>query len=241
MKKLTCIFLALCLLCCLCACEGGEKPDEGATTETLPQIFDGEQYQIYQNLFFNDQKASFLGQQMTATGVFVSIRASFNSVTRYYCWGYYDQTKCCDWQWELKLDSTENLPANGSKVTFTGTFTADEAALDGVWMTDVSLSVDAAYTGETCDFDLCLMNSTLERVQLLNMQYFPDEYAGKTVRLYGRVYDPGTLQHPYYDGAWTQSFTASGDVPAVGTEVIVRGTFTADTITDASVTTTTDY
>lgn len=241
MKRLSCILLAFCLLFCLCACEGGKKSAEAATTDTLPQIFDGEQYQIYQNLFFNDQKASFIGQKMTATGVFVSIRDSFNSVTRYYCWGYYDQTKCCDWQWELKLDDTSDLPANGSKVTFTGTFAEDEAALDKIWMTDVSLTVEEAYIGETCELDLCLMNSTLERVQLLNMQYFPDDYTGKIVRLYGRVYDPGTLQHPYYDGAWTQSFTASGDVPAIGTEVIVRGTYTGSTVSEASVQVTTDY
>lgn len=233
MKKYLCLLLALVMLLCLCAC--GE--DEG----TLPQIFDAEQYQIYQDLFFNGQKDSFIGQQMTVTGVFVSIRDSFNAVTRYYCWGYYDQTKCCDWQWELKLDDTANLPANGSKVTFTGTFAEDEKALDGVWMTDVSLTVEQPYTGETCDYDLCLMNATLERVQLMNMQYFPDEYEGKNIRLYGRVYDPATLQHPYYDGAWTQTFESAEPVTAIGMEVIVKGVFSGGTIVNATVTETTDY
>ena len=242
MKKLLCLLLTLLMLLSLCACGEGEEPKgDTATTQTLPQIFDAEQYQIYQNLFFNGQKASFIGQQMTVTGVFVSIRDSFNAVTRYYCWGYYDQTKCCDWQWELKLDDTANLPANGSKVTFTGTFAEDEKALDGVWMTDVSLTVDEAYTGETCDYDLCLMNATLERVQLMNMQYFPDEYEGKAVRLYGRVYDPATLQHPYYDGAWMQPFESAEPVSSIGVEVIVKGTFSGGTITNATVKETTDY
>ncbi len=242
MKKYLCLLLALVMLFGLCACGEGEATNGGSvTTQTLPQIFDAEQYQIYQNLFFNGQKDSFIGQQMTVTGVFVAIRDSFNSVTRYYCWGYYDQTKCCDWQWELKLDSNTDLPANGSKVTFSGTFAEDEKALDGVWMTDVSLTVEETYVGETCDYDLCLMNATLERVQLMNMQYFPDEYEGKSIRLYGRVYDPGTLQHPYYDGAWMQPFESAEPVTALGLTVIVKGTFSGGTITNAAVNETTDY
>lgn len=239
MKKLISVLLALSVLLCLCACKGTKSTN--ATTDTLPQIYDGEQYQIYQNLFFNDQKAAFLGQSMTVTGVFVSIRDSFNSVTRYYCWGYYDQTKCCDWQWELKLDDTAILPVNGSQVTVTGTFAEDEAALDKVWLTDVTVKTDVAYTGETCEMDLCLMNATLERVQLMNMQYFPNDYEGKTVRLYGRVLDPSTLQHPYYDNAWTQTFTADGEVPAIGTEVIVSGVFQGGTVVQAAAETTTAY
>lgn len=240
MKKLTVLLLAACLLLCLCSC-GDPGASGTATTDTLPQIFDGEQYQIYQNVFYNDQASGFLGQQMTATGVFVAIRDSFNSVTRYYCWGYYDQTKCCDWQWELKLDDTSNLPANGSKVTFTGTFTRDEAALDKIWMTDVTLKTEAAYTGPTCEMDLCLMNATLERVQLMNMQYFPEEYNGRQVRLYGRIYDPQTLQHPYYDNAWMQNFSANGEVPPMGTLAVIDGIFTDAGITDATVTPTADY
>lgn len=238
MKKIIARFLILSMLLCLCACAGTSG---SGTTDTLPQIIDGEQYQIYQNLFFNGYKDSFLGQQMTTTGVFVSIRDSFNGVVRYYCWGYYDQTKCCDWQWELKLEDISALPANGSKVTVTGTFTADEAALDKVWLTDVSLKTEAAYTGVTCDVDLCLMNATLERVQLQNMQYFPQDYEGKTVRLYGRISDPSTLQHPYYDNAWTQTFAADADTPPIGTLVIVSGTFQNGNVAAASVEPTTVY
>lgn len=238
MKKAISLLLALALLLCLCACAG---KGGAATTDTLPQVIDGEQYQIYQNLFFNGYKDSFIGQKMTTTGVFVSIQDSFNGVTRYYCWGYYDQTKCCDWQWELKLDETSNLPANGSKVTVTGTFTADDAALDKVWLTNVSVETKTAYVGETSEVDLCLMNATLERVQLQNMQYFPQEYEGKTVRLYGRVYDPSTIQHPYYDNAWTQTFSTDGEIPPIGTEVIVAGIFQNGSITEASVATTTLY
>lgn len=242
MKKLIALVLAAVLLLGLCACTG--KPaavkTEGAS-DTLPQIYDGEQYQIYQNLFFNDQKASFIGQTMTTTGVFVSIYDSFNAVTRYYCWGYYDQTKCCDWQWELKLDDTSALPKNGSKVSMTGTFAESDSALDGVWMTDVTLTTVSEYVGTTCEVDLCLMNATLERVQLMNMQYFPADYEGKTVRLYGRVMDPSTIQHPYYDNAWTQTFTANGEVPVVGSVAIVSGVFKSGSIIDASAVITTDY
>lgn len=236
MKHTLALLLAVCILLCLCGCGSGTS----AATDTLPKIYDGEQYQIYQNVFFNGYADSFLGQQMSATGVFVSIRDSFNGVTRYYCWGYYDQTKCCDWQWELKPDDAV-LPANGSKVTFTGTFTRDPAALDGIWLTDVSLKTETVYTGETCDVDLCLMNATLERVQLLNMQYFPDEYEGKQVRLYGRILDPQTLQHPYYDNAWTQSFSAEGETPPMGTLTIIKGSFTGSIVTDATAAATTDY
>ena len=69
------------------------------------------------------------------------------------------------------------------------------------------------------------MSATLERVQLLHMQYKPEAFQGQSLRLYGRILHPNTVQHPYYDNAWTQDFQGLEESPAIGTMVILSGTW----------------
>ena len=182
-----------------------------------------------------------MGQTFTKTGTLARIEDAFNGRTRWYVWGYNDQTKCCDWQWEIVPKDEAALPEIGSLVEATGTFTASESALDGYWITDAEVSVQTPYTAPEADLVLTAMSDTLERVQLLNMQYYPENFEGKTVWAYGRISAPGVLEDPYYDGSWTQHFASDDELPAIGTIVILRGTWHDGVIDEASITVTKDY
>lgn len=223
MKKLVMLLLAACLLLCSCSKTSEFKTLE--PTDTLPQVMDTNEYLLYQNIFYNDMAGDYVGKKVTKTGIFTSIYDAFNNRTRYYVWGYYDNTKCCDWQWELVINDTSNLPPCGSLVEVKGKMRQSDDALDGYWFEGVSIKTKQEYIGNGCDVEMTTMSATLERVQLINMQSFPDQFEGQTVSLYGRVYSPTSVQHPYYDNAWIQNFTTGDAVPAVGTEVIVCGTY----------------
>lgn len=243
MKRMIACILAVAVLFALCACGEAQESasEEASAAENVPVVLDSNEYNLYQNIFFNEMAQDYDGQQMTKVGVFASIFDSFNQRTRYYVWGYLDQTKCCDWQWEFVPTDASALPPSGSLVEMTGTFCAGEDALDGYWFTDASVTVKQTFSGTAGEVDLCTLNGTLERVQLINMQVFPQDYEGKTVRMYGRVYSPTEIQHPYYDNAWTQEFAAEGSVPPVGAVVTVSGTWTNGVITGAEIAETTDY
>ena len=259
MKKLISLLLVLVCLLSLAACKEAEsgktpaatqsggtgeptkKPEVKTQSDKVPTVLSQTEYVLYQNIFFNKQAGDYVNKKAVKEGTFVRLEDRFNNVTRYYVWGYYDNTKCCDWQWEFVPKDPSSLPANGSKIKMTGTLTYDEAALDKYWFTNAEVQVELAYNGPTADTDLCCMSATLERVQLINMQVYADDFEGKTVRLYGRVMDPATVQHPYYDNAWKQGFVTTDDVPAIGTEVIVSGTWTGGSVTQAAVRETKDY
>lgn len=238
MKKLIVLLLLAALALGLCACSSGSSE---AQSDKVPTIISQTEYVLYQNIFFNQQAEEYTGKASTKEGTFVRLEDRFNNVTRYYVWGYYDNTKCCDWQWEFVPKDPASLPANGSLVKMTGTFVHSEDALDKYWFTDADVEVKTAYTGPTADVDMCAMSATLERVQLINMQAYKDDFAGKSLRAFGRILQPAVLQHPYYDNVWTQSFETADSVPAIGTVVIVKGTWRDGTIVDAAVTETKDY
>lgn len=237
MKKRIVILLALCLL--LCACQKQDGAPESA--DKLPTVITQAEYVEYQNVFFNKQADAFVGQHVTKTGTLVLLEDNWANVTRYYVWGYCDQTKCCDWQWEFVPKDPDDLPPAGSLVEMTGTLEHDEAALDKYWYTGAEVSVKTRYAGESCDVDLSLMDGTLERVQLLNLLHAPERYNGKTVRLYGRVQTTTSIQHPYYDNVWKLDFTTGQEVPAIGTMVVVTGTWQSSTLVNAQVTATGGY
>ena len=181
------------------------------------------------------------GKTFTKEGTFTRLYDAFNERERYYVWGYNDATKCCDWQWEFVPADPEALPGNGSLVTITGTMTRDDAALDKIWFTDVKLEVKEARESSIYAVDMTTMDATLERVQLQNMQYKPDAFTGKTLRIYGRVLNTNTIQHPYYDNAWTQAFNTEAEVPAIGTMVILTGTWQGSAIQAGKVEGTPEY
>lgn len=263
MNKLFLMMLCLAMVCSLSACSGSNPPADSdakrpadsdasvgmtadadpapAFADTMPTVLNQMEYILYENIFFNEMADDYVGKTDTKEGTLARVYDAYNDRTRYYVWGYMDATKCCDWQWEFVPADPDSLPANGSLVKMTGTLTRDEAALDKLWFTDTTVELETAFTPEACDVDMTVMSATLERVQLLNMQIKPELFAGKSLRLYGRVMNPTTIQHPYYDNAWTQSFATTKEVPATGTMVILTGSWQGDTIQAEQVDETPDY
>ena len=228
MKKMIAAILSVLLIGSLCACGSGGG-------DGMPVVFNPGEYALYTNIFYNDQGSDYDGKEVTKIGTFTSLQDRYNDVTRYYVWGYSDQTKCCDWQWELNLTDTGNLPSNGAQVEVKGIFSSHDAALDGYWIESPSISVKQEYHGPDCDVDMTTMSATLERVQLANMGNFMSDFEGQSVYAYGRVYSPTSIEHPYYDGVWVQDFESADTTPAIGTLVIVSGTFRDGVITDGAV------
>lgn len=242
MKRLLTLLLAVLLLLGLAACREGETPEEGPSSAvTMPTVLNQNEYVLYQNIFFNGAADDYIGKTVTKEGTYTRLYDAFSEKYRYYVWGYNDATKCCDWQWEFVPADPESLPPLGSLVKMTGVLTRDEAALDKLWFTDTAIEPVSAYTGAACDVDMTTMDATLERVQLLNMQYKPDAFKGQTLRIYGRVLNPTAIQHPYYDNTWTQEFTTEAEVPAIGTMVILTGTWQGSTVQAGRVEPTGDY
>ena len=243
MKKLLALLLLLLSLLNLAAC-GESTPAEAEAPEAgseMPTVLNQDEYVLYQNIFFKDRADEYLGKSRSVEGTLARLYDAFSQKTRYYVWGYMDATKCCDWQWEFLPKDPDSLPANGSLVRMTGTMLRDDAALDKIWFTDASVELLTAYQPAACEVDMTTMDATLERVQLLNMQYKPAAFAGKTLRLYGRILNPTTIQHPYYDNAWTQMLEVGEQLPAIGTMVIVSGSWQDGKILTDRVEPTGDY
>lgn len=201
----------------------------------MPEHFDNMDYVLYMNMFQlkdqNDESKGrtgddYVGQAWDKIGIFTVLRDEWNNKDRYYVWGYADQTRCCDYQWEFVPKDISALPAPGSMVEVKGTLSKSEDALDYYWITEPEITVKEAYAAPDCDYDLTRDSSTLARVQIQNMQSFPDAFKGKSTRIFCRVMGQNTVQHPYYDGAWTMDFQGVEMTAAVGSYVIVSGTFT---------------
>ena len=206
-----------------------------------PTILNSMEYTLYMNIFYNQQGDDYVGKEVTKKGTFTVLHDRFNDLDRYYVWGYNDATKCCDWQWELVLKDKKNIPANGTLISVKGTFESDDKALDGYWITDAEITVEQEYKGPECDVDMTAMGATLERVQIINIQNYQDDFNGQKIYMYGRVLNPSSIQNPYYDGSWNQDFVTDDDVPAIGTCVIVSGTYNSGAIENANVSETSDY
>ncbi|MBQ8980413.1 MAG: hypothetical protein IJ077_02265 [Eubacterium sp.] len=213
-----------------------------ASAEDMPTVLNPEEYTLYQNIFYNDQKDSFDGKDTVKEGTFATLKDEYNSTTRYYVWGYNDQTKCCDWQWEIKIDDTSKLPANGSLVKVSGKYEVNDSALDGLWITQPEITVETAFKARDYDIDMLSMGNTLERVQMANITQKKEGFEGKTVCCYGRVKDGTTLQDAYYDGSWEINFAGDNlEIPAFGTVVLVYGTVKDGQLTDCEIEANTQY
>ncbi len=207
----------------------------------MPTVVNTAEYTLYQNIFFNDLKSDYSGQDAVKTGTFTVLQDAYNDVTRYYVWGYNDQTKCCDWQWELKIDDPTDLPTNGSLVKVTGVYEENEAALDKFWIINPEITVQKAFAAREFDIDMQAMDDTLERVQSLNIKNNKEAFEGKTVCGYGRIANENTLKDPYYDNSWTIDISGDYELPAFGTLVLVTGTIRDGSIADCVITPNTQY
>jgi hypothetical protein len=229
-KSLVLCFLTAAMLLSCTACGGSPSKNDAAestgeeSSGTRPEQFSQDEYVLYQNVFYQDYGKEVDGTEFEKKGIFASVYDAYNNRDRYYVWGYYDQTRCCDWQWEFVPAEGETLPPTGSLVTVTGTFVSDANALDGYWIKDAQIKTETAFSGQSAELDMLSMSCTLERVQMYNIMNLPDSFVNKEFLAYGRIASVNTLEDPYYDDSWEIGFTWDGELPAIGTLVAVSGT-----------------
>ena len=243
MKKITSVIISVLLIIAIFAgCSGGKDSKKTAVADKkMPTVLNTTEYQLYQNIFYNDQKNDYDGKEAQKEGTFATIFDAYNDTERYYVWGYNDNTKCCDWQWELKIDDKSKLPTNGSLITVKGTYEVNDSALDGFWIINPEITVKTEFKARDYDIDMLSMDNTLERVQAINILNLKENFEGKTVCCYGRVLDEKTLQDAYYDGSWTLEFSGDFELPAFGTTILVYGTVKDGALTDCSIAENTQY
>ena len=229
MKRMIGFFLVCLTVFSFAACESSG----GATTDKVEKVLDPMEYTIYMNVFYSKQGDQYVNKEYTKEGIFTVLKDSFNKTTRYYVWGYSDETLCCDWQWEFVPEDPDELPPIGSRVKVTGSFAKNDGALDGYWLENASVETVRSFTGAYGDNDTTTMSPTLTRVQLINMVRFPAEYNGQSIKIYGRVASGNKLQHPYYDGAWEIPLEYGEALPAIGTYVTVVATFSGTSSADS--------
>lgn len=238
------------ILAAFAGCSGAKDGTEEKTTAkasdtasgTMPTALNTSEYTLYQNIFYNDQKGDFDGKETVKEGTFGTLIDAYNDTARYYVWGYNDQTKCCDWQWEIKLDDASKAPANGALVQVSGKYEVNEAALDGLWIVDAKITVKEDFEARDYDVDMLAMDNTLERVEITNIIQKKEAFEGKTVCCYGRVKDETTLQDAYYDGSWEIGISGDNmELPAFGTIVLVYGTVKNGELVDCTTEENTQY
>ena len=127
MKKVFSLLLIFAVIFSLAACAADKTADTGNPTADalmadgelntgMKEKFDQMEYSAYVDLFYNGNGASYEGKSFTKDGTFAILHDAFSDVTRYYVWGYADNTKCCDYQWEIVLPEGTEIPEPGSYV-----------------------------------------------------------------------------------------------------------------------------
>ncbi len=250
MKKLTALLLAVLLILTFTACSGGTEEtttssdntdtdtvtnptadallSEGELDTGMKEKFDRMEYAAYVDLFYNDNGASYEGKTFTKDGTFAILTDAYNDTTRYYVWGYADNTKCCDYQWEIVLPEGTEIPEAGSYVKVNGTMEKNDEALDGYWLKDVTLEITDEFTNAGYDMDMTTMSPTLTRVEIINMLQFPEKFNDVSIRIFGRALSGNSIQHPYYNDSWSMHFTETDTVPATGKYILLEGTYNKD-------------
>jgi hypothetical protein len=249
-KVLSGLFAVLMLAGVLSGCgrDAGDATTAGASSAVdteaageMPTVVNTAEYTLYQNVFFNKTQSEYVGKEAVKEGTFTTLIDAFSNVTRYYVWGYNDRTKCCDWQWELKIDDASDLPENGSLIRVKGVYEENEDALDDFWIIDPEITVKQVFPGRDFDIDMQSMDDTLERVQLANIVRNPETFEGKTVCGYGRILNANKLEDPYYDNSWQIDISGDYEVPAFGTLVLISGTVRGGAVADCTIEPNTQY
>ena len=231
MKKL--IFSLLSLFVCICVMSCGAQDKALGDSSVMKEKLDNMEYTLYQDIFYNGSGDKYAGKEFSKEGTFAVIYDSFNDRERYYVWGYADETRCCDWQWEFVTEDPSSLPSPGSYISVSGSFEKNDDALDKYWITEAMVTTMQTYSASVCEMDLSVMSTTLARVQLANMVNYAEKYSGKTICVYARVAADSKIQNPYYDGDWSLPYEYDKDAPAIGTKVRVKGTFEGTGISDS--------
>ncbi|MCR5522248.1 MAG: hypothetical protein K6F64_01235 [Clostridia bacterium] len=241
MKRIICAILCITTVFALGSCSNKATTGNAGTASNSPfpeTIINAAEYTLYQNLYYVDDTdvSAYLNKDVTKEGIFTTLNDKYSDVTRYYVWGYYDQTLCCDWQWEFIPKDINSLPPVGSTVKVSGVFKENPDALDSYEIENADVTVEKEYKPRDIDIDATMMNGTLERVQVFNLQNYAEDFEGKTVSVYGRIMANGVVQHPYYDECFSVAFDPADEELPIGTNVIVTGTFTNGGISGATVT-----
>ena len=239
MKKMVFHVLLLGLsLLFLSACSSNGASSPVKQNAEVPVVLNQAEYVLYQNVFYNNYMDDYDGKSAEKEGIFAVIQDAFSDVTRYYVWGYLDQTLCCDWQWEFVPEKSDELPLPGSKIKVSGTFEKTDSALDKLWIANAKVETLMNYTGEQAELNMRTMSDTLERVQIINMTRIPEKFIGKQYIAYGRIASGSVLQDPYYDGSWSIAYESSDTMPAIGTIAVLRGVYQDNLLSEAKLITT---
>ncbi|MCI8589595.1 MAG: hypothetical protein HFE77_02645 [Clostridiales bacterium] len=231
MRKIGWVVLLCCsLLLCACSASMTSKKKEIPESSRMAEITDQREYIAYQDIFYHQNADSFVGKEVAKEGIFTTLQDHNAQINRYYIWGYADSLKSSDWQWEIDPGDGAELPSNGSRVKVSGVFQFNqEKALDEYWIENATIELVQKYTpAYNSDLDLTTMSSTLASVQLLHLKADAAWYHGKIVRLYGRVFNETTLQHPYLDQTWFMQIETNEPMPEAGTFVTVQGELKAE-------------
>ena len=217
------------------------KPDPAEIALNINPATAADEAQAYHETVVHGDDKSALDKETSKTGMFCILRDQFNERDRYYVWGYGDSERSADWQWEFNPKNVSALPAQGSIITVTGKLVNSDDALDRIWINDAEIEVktnrtpDAAY-----DVDCRFMGSTLERVQVQNINLFAEYFEGKTVAVYGRALSTGSIRNPYDGDAesiveWSMEFVSEYKNPEEGTLILLTGTVADGYIEDGVV------
>ncbi len=206
------------------------KLDPAEVKLNISPVTDEAEAEAYYKIVVHGDNKDFIGKETSKTGMFCVLRDQFNGRDRYYVWGYGNSERSVDWQWEFDPANVSALPVQGSVITVTGKLESSDDALDRIWIADASAEVTTAYTPEDgYDVDCRFMGSTLERVQVQNVNLYPDYFSGKTIAVYGRSAGEGGIRNPY-DGAegsimeWSVEFDSEYKNPQEGTLILLTGT-----------------
>lgn len=198
---------------------------DGELDTGMKEKFDQMEYAAYVDLFSNENGSAYEGKTFTKDGTFAVLYDAFNDIARYYVWGYADNTKCCDWQWEFVLPDSAVIPPVGSYVKVKGTMTKTDAALDGYRLENVEFETKEEFKTTDYTYDMTTMSPTLVRVEVINMQQFPEKFKDANIRLFGRAISTNSIQHPYYNESWSLHFTETDTVPAIGDYILIEGVY----------------
>ena len=196
----------------------------------LDYVTDADESAEYQKVIVGGDSEGVKDTTVSKTGMFCILQDRFYDAERYYVWGYGDDARSTDWQWEFVPADASALPAQGSVITVTGTLKETDKALDRLRIEDAAVSVDSEYSADSAyDVDCRFMGSTLERVQVQNVSLNPADFGGKTFAVYGRSGGAASVRN-LYDGAegaiieWALEYGTAYENPEQDTPIIVTGT-----------------
>lgn len=214
----------------------GKEVSPDTVLESIPLVVSEEDWQVYSNVYRSGDISKLNYEIKEGTGIFTTIKNNKTGKNSYYVWGYSDEDRTHDWQWELDLENYNGqIPSNGSLIHYSGTFVSSELANDYYWLTNVYLDVKRELVLKTkYDYDTRTMSPTLSYFQLCHVLGYIGQTEGQPICIYGRVSSLNmdgihtSVQHPYIDDFWNITIDTQINVPKIGSTIVIKGTVGAD-------------